>query len=71
MKIDQLAATTSKRKADDDNNIVSLGSNDRYKLNGWTFDNQLYVSFFFQLDDLLNSLTQSIQPYVICQVHLF
>ena len=39
IKIDQLAATTSKRKADDDNNIVSLESNDRYKLNGWTFDN--------------------------------
>jgi len=43
--------------------MVSLESNDEYKLDSWTFGNQLYISFSFQLDNSLNFLTQSIQPY--------
>ena len=63
IEIDLLIATTSKRWIDDDDDVVSLGGNDRYKSDGWTLSNQLYVFFSFQLDDLLNSLTQFIQPY--------
>ena len=63
MKVNLLAVTTPKRWADGDNNMVSLGSNNEYKLDSWTFGNQLYMSFSFQLDNSLNFLTQSIQPY--------
>ena len=31
--------------------------------NSWTFGNQLYVLLSLQVDDLSNSLTQSIQSY--------
>ena len=61
MKVDPLTTTTPKRWADDNNDVVFLGSNDRYKLDGWTFGNQLYISLSFQLNNSLNSLTQSIQ----------
>jgi len=37
-EVDLLVATTPKRWADNDN-IISLGSNNRYKSNGWTFGN--------------------------------
>jgi len=41
--------------------VVSLESDDGYESNSWTHGNQLYMSFPFQVDDLLNFLTQSIQ----------
>ena len=44
MKVDPLTTTTPKRWADDNNDVVFLGSNDRYKLDGWTLSNKLYVS---------------------------
>ena len=63
MEVDLLTVTIPKKWADDDNYVVSLGSNDRYKSDSWTCDNQLYVFFPFQVNDSLNSLTQSIQLY--------
>ena len=54
--------------ADNDDYIVSLRSNDGYKSDSWTHDNQLYMSFLSQVDDLLNSLTQSIQPCTIVAI---
>ena len=57
MKIDLLTAATSRKWADDNNYIVSLESNNGYKLDSWTLGNQLYVSLFLQIDSSLNSLT--------------
>jgi len=47
--------------ADNNDYVVSLGSNDGYESDSWTHDNQLYVPFPFQVNDSLNFLTQSIQ----------
>ena len=56
MEVDQLIATTLKKWADNDD-IVSLESNDGYKSDGWTLGNQLYMSLPSQTDNLLNFLT--------------
>jgi len=63
MKVDPLTVTITKMWVDDDNYAVSPESNNGYESDSWTYSNQLYVPFPFQVDDLLNSLTQSIQPY--------
>ena len=62
MEVDTLTAIISKMYADDHDYVVSLGSNNRYESDNWTFGNQLYVFFPFQVNDSLNFLTQSIQP---------
>ena len=62
IEVDPLTATIPKSQADDDDYVVSLGSNDRYESDSWTLSNQLYVPFLFQVNDSLNFLTQSIQP---------
>ena len=60
MEVDPLTVTIPKRWADDNDYVVSLESNNGYESDSWTCDNQLYVSFSFQVDDSLNSLNQSI-----------
>ena len=62
MEIDSLIVIILKMWVDNNDYAVSLGSNDEYELDSWTHNNQLYVPFPFQVDDSLNSLTQSIQP---------
>jgi len=39
---------TLKKWVDDNNHVVSLGSNDRYKSDGWTPSNQLYMFFSYK-----------------------
>jgi len=63
MEINSLIVIIPKMWVDNNDYAVSLRSNDEYELDSWTHDNQLYVPFPFQVDDSLNSLTQSIQPY--------
>jgi len=63
IKVNLLTATILKNWVDDDDYAVSLESNDGYESNSWTCNNQLYVPFFFQVNNSLNFLTQSIQPY--------
>jgi len=47
IEVDLLVATSPKIWADDNNDVVSLESNDEYKLDNWTLSNQLYVPFSF------------------------
>jgi len=47
IEVDLLVATSPKMWADDNNDVVSLESNDEYKLDNWTLSNQLYVPFSF------------------------
>ena len=63
MEIDSLIVIIPKMWVDNNDYAVSLRSNDEYELDSWTHDNQLYVPFPFQVDNSLNSLTQSIQLY--------
>ena len=62
MEVDPLTVTILRRQANDDDYVVSLESNNGYESDSWTLGNQLYMPFPFQVDDSLNSLTQSIQP---------
>ena len=39
MKVNSLIVTTPRKWADDDNHVVSLESNNKYKLDSWTFGN--------------------------------
>ena len=57
IEINLLIAIIPKRWANNDNYVVSLESNNRYESDSWTHNNQLYISFPFQVDDSLNSLT--------------
>jgi len=43
MKVNPLIVTTSRKWADDDNHVVSLESNNKYKLDSWTFGNYMYI----------------------------
>jgi len=61
IEIDPLTAIIPKRWTDDDDYAVSLESNDGYESDSWTHNNQLYMFFPFQVDNLLNFLTQFIQ----------
>jgi len=61
IEVDPLTVTIPKRWADYNDYVVSLESDNGYESNSWTHGNQLYMSFPFQVDDSLNSLTQSIQ----------
>jgi len=55
-----LTTATSRKWVDNNNYVVSLESNNGYKLDGWTLGNQLYMPLFLQINNLLNYLTHSI-----------
>ena len=61
MEVDPLTVTIPKRQADYNDYVVSLESDNGCESDSQTHGNQLYMSFPFQVDDSLNSLTQSIQ----------